>query len=1143
MNKFNPILIPILLFMTCLSGQVTYAQQRQADSKPDEFHAVHLNKEDGSLINRLNVMFKDAEGFLWLGYPDSNSPIYRFDGAVFKSYIPEKNKKNGAINSGEVYSFKEDSLHNIWIGTEKGMSRYDIKADTFSNFSPLFDSLYDKATIAPFWATPDELYCIEPSSWITAIDVRTFKRRKLVKIPKEVSVQVGQWNTNKSIFEAASGSFWALAFYEGQQGFGLVQIFLNGNVVKYPWPCLRNHTGKQHGHGAEDMEFDPVRNSIWINSSDGLLEFSLRDKQFHPIAAMDDFVKRKDYDRGVGITIDQRNRIWFSTWSNGILTYDPKTNQVEPIFSDPDLQKKVGEFNLHIYIDPDGIGWVSNWLNGGIYELLPTNSVFKRYFANPSINYSLSNLEIWTILRGPKGKLWMGTQDGLNIFDPGTEKFGTLREKDLPGIKGKAIIPLHIDTIGQVAWLVAGSPDRDDRHFHMDMYEMDLKTMKCSPIIVKYGEKTIDPFSVQRAIVSPYKDGIVFSDDYHGVFEVKRGNHVATLLISFKPPQLFAGMVTVENRYVFLRSGGPLPNFTFENKNEKWEKIPHPLDSLNWSYVLYDSRDQTYWVCVKNEVLHFDKAFQKIRSYSSPIWEMEFITNLLFDNAGNLWFVNAKQIGRLNPVTGVITVFAETDGYKKQDYDWMAPGTKDAGGNIYFGGSISEMKKRYWGLDRIYPERFFQEKASQVYLDALSINQKPLSSPHRANNQEELSLRYNQNNISVEGGVIDYYSRGKSRLRYKLVGNGKEVDWQYGPSSFSLHYEGLAPGDYKLVMQASNADYEFFGPGKVLAFTIAAPLWDRTWFRILAVTLAILLLYGFFRYRSRNLRQRNAQLEEKVLSRTKELKHSLEELRDTQTQLVQREKMASLGELTAGIAHEIQNPLNFMNNFSEVNAELIDELNQELDKGNLDDARAISKDIKDNELKISHHGKRADAIVKGMLQHSRASTGVKEPTGINALADEYLRLSYHGLRAKDKSFNADIETHFDPGLGEINIVPQDMGRVLLNIYNNAFYAVHDKQKQLGDSFKPKIAVTTQFVSASNGTISQTEIRIRDNGMGIPKKVIDKIFQPFFTTKPTGEGTGLGLSLSYDIVTKMHGGKLDVETSEGEGTEFIVRLPI
>jgi len=266
------------------------------------------------------------------------------------------------------------------------------------------------------------------------------------------------------------------------------------------------------------------------------------------------------------------------------------------------------------------------------------------------------------------------------------------------------------------------------------------------------------------------------------------------------------------------------------------------------------------------------------------------------------------------------------------------------------------------------------------------------------------------------------------------------------------------------------------------------------------------------------------------------LETTLTNLRHTQSQLVQSEKMASLGELTAGIAHEIQNPLNFVNNFSEVNTELIDELEQEAEKGNLGEIKAIAKDIKENEQKINHHGKRADAIVKGMLQHSRTSSGQKEPTNINALADEYLRLAYHGLKAKDRSFNATMKTDFDEGIGNINIIPQDIGRVILNLINNAFYAVSERKKQGSNGYEPTVTVCTKKID------DKIEIRVKDNGNGITQKVLDKIFQPFFTTKPTGQGTGLGLSLSYDIV-KAHGGELKVETREGEGSEFIIHLNI
>ena len=298
------------------------------------------------------------------------------------------------------------------------------------------------------------------------------------------------------------------------------------------------------------------------------------------------------------------------------------------------------------------------------------------------------------------------------------------------------------------------------------------------------------------------------------------------------------------------------------------------------------------------------------------------------------------------------------------------------------------------------------------------------------------------------------------------------------------------------------------------------------------------------------LEDKKNSLESQVIERTAELtqqKEALEktvlELKTTQTQLIHAEKMASLGELTAGIAHEIQNPLNFVNNFSEMSVELIEELKEERrkEKGERDEDLEIEllADIVQNLEKISHHGKRASSIVKGMLEHSRTSSGVKELTDINALADEYLRLSYHGLRAKDKSFNADFKTNFEENLPKIEVVPQDFGRVLVNLVNNAFYAVGKRQKEgkgSGDSFKPTVNISTKNID------NRMVIKISDNGIGMPEAVKAKIFQPFFTTKPTGEGTGLGLSLAYDIV-KAHGGTLEVESEEGIGTTFVVKLPI
>ncbi len=291
-------------------------------------------------------------------------------------------------------------------------------------------------------------------------------------------------------------------------------------------------------------------------------------------------------------------------------------------------------------------------------------------------------------------------------------------------------------------------------------------------------------------------------------------------------------------------------------------------------------------------------------------------------------------------------------------------------------------------------------------------------------------------------------------------------------------------------------------------------------------SLFTLLVIAFFLFRNNRHKQKAKQ----------RIEAAYDQLKSTQSQLIQSEKMASLGELTAGIAHEIQNPLNFVNNFSEVSNELIDEMIDEFQKGNNKDAFEIADDIKQNLEKINHHGKRADAIVKGMLQHSRSSSGVKEATDINALCDEYLRLSYHGLRAKDKDFKATIKTDFDYSIGIINIIPQNIGRVVLNLLTNAFYAVNEKKNSNIEGYEPVVSMSTKKIA------DKVEIKVADNGNGIPQKVLDKIFQPFFTTKPTGQGTGLGLSLSYDII-KAHGGELKVVTLENEGSEFIISIHV
>ncbi len=398
----------------------------------------------------------------------------------------------------------------------------------------------------------------------------------------------------------------------------------------------------------------------------------------------------------------------------------------------------------------------------------------------------------------------------------------------------------------------------------------------------------------------------------------------------------------------------------------------------------------------------------------------------------------------------------------------------------------------------------------------------------------DLSLPSNRNYIRFHFG--DFLPQNAEYYKYRYILDGVDKKWSpVTDQSVSENYNNIPPGYYTFRVSAKKG-FGVWSEPSVYHFRIRPPWWLSWWAELFYLFIFLGLLRFWVRYRSRQLQKENMMLERKITERTTALTTSLENLRQAQGQLIQAEKMASLGELTAGIAHEIQNPLNFVNNFSEVNTELIEDVNKALERSDVPEAKEILKDLEMNMGKITFHGKRADAIVKGMLLHSRANSGQRIPTDINALADEYLRLSFHGLRARDKSFNAQFTMNLDEKLEEVMLVQQDIGRVFLNLFNNAFYSVTEKKKLAPETYEPTVTLSTKRQPDS------VEIRIRDNGVGIPKKLLDKIYQPFFTTKPAGQGTGLGLSLSYDIITKEHGGKIDVETKENEFTEFIIELP-
>ncbi|MCG2459243.1 hypothetical protein K8352_00620 [Flavobacteriaceae bacterium F89] len=573
---------------------------------------------------------------------------------------------------------------------------------------------------------------------------------------------------------------------------------------------------------------------------------------------------------------------------------------------------------------------------------------------------------------------------------------------------------------------------------------------------------------------------------------------------------------------------------------------------------LYLANDSTLWIATNGGLDKFNPLTEKFVHYTeSDGLPTNYLSTIVPGDNGELWIstqsglsqmVNSKAIDKVTFIN-----YNSQDGLGGDNFIPLG-GVRSSSGKFYFGGDhgLNEFDKI--SANQVPP---------QVILSDFMISNKSVGfmgedSPITESlaKVSQMDLGYTQNDLSFEFSALHYANPQKNQYAHML--EGFDPDWIYDNRNYAS-YTNLDPGNYTFKVRASNAYGVWNENGLTLPIAIATPWWRTWWAYVCYALLIVLAIFIFDRVmRQRLLRKEREKNQEKELAQAREIEkayHNLEvaheNLKATQAQLIQSEKMASLGELTAGIAHEIQNPLNFVNNFSEVNSELLSELKEELAQGNLEDISALADDIDENEKKISFHGKRADSIVKGMLQHSRNSSGIKESTDINALCDEYLRLAYHGLRAKDKSFNAAMETDFDPSIGKVNVVPQDLGRVVLNLITNAFYAatLPPKGGVKDPNHKPTIWVSTKRISPLRGDQEGIEIRVKDNGPGIPEDILDKIFQPFFTTKPAGQGTGLGLSMSYDII-KAHGGDLNVMTKQntelttnGSGTEFIIKLPL
>jgi ligand-binding sensor domain-containing protein/signal transduction histidine kinase len=1059
-------------------GNLWFASAGGGVCKYDGKSFTSYNRTQGLAGNVVFSIIEDKGGDLWFG---TSAGLSKYDGNNFKTYSTTE-----GLPSTYVHSLLQDHKGNIWIGTRgRGIIRYDGKS--FTSFNT--DISYVHCIIED---KKGNLWFGSHSSGVFRYDGSQFFHY--------TTAQGLAGNYVECIMEDKDGNIW----------FGT-----STGLSKYDGTKFKTYTVLQ-GLPVNDVScmLQDKNREFWIGTaSGGICRY--------------DGVSFTTYTMAQGlpsnnvssISEDKKGNIWFTSYGGGITRLlgksisdyntshgltggivfginEDKNNNIWFATQNAGATRFDGRtfarFTKTQGLSSNNLWFVMSDKSGNIW-FGTDNAGASKFDGNNFTNYStvqgLPNNTVWNMFEDNKGNIWFGTDGGASKFD-GNSFSNYTREQGLPGNNVQGITQ---DRSGNI-WFAThddGVSKFDGKNFTNYSISQGLPSNTVYAITadkngnVWFGTNNgVSKYDAKNFTSYTTADGLADNSTWDVVEDSARG------MIWFSTNFGISGI-----NYDGARNEN-IPSERFENFNEK---TGYPMGNLSRSLCL-DKNGVLWTGSGDDRVIRFDYSLVSRNKDSLPLHIQEVQINnknicwscLLKKENGNR---NADSMALLN---GMVMAFGNT--LQSKDLDSVR--------NIYRDIQIQT-------VGHYYP----------VPID--------------------LVLPYKFNTISFDFVAIAPDRPNQVKYQYQLEGYNK--DWSSLSNNSRAVFGNLPEGNYTFKIKALSTDgiwsqtkYSF----KVL------PPWQRTWWAYLIFILVFAgIIWAIVSFRSRVLKRENRILEEKVKHRTVQLQESLEELKSTQSQLVQREKMASLGELTAGIAHEIQNPLNFVNNFSDVNTELLREMKTEIDQGNFSEARSIAESVIDNEEKINSHGKRADSIVKGMLQHSRTSTGQREPTDINALADEYLRLAYHGLRAKDSSFNATIKTDFDPSIGKINIVPQDIGRVLLNIFNNAFYAVTPHLTPLppkvGVKYEPTVRVSTKLLIPPPGGLRRAgavEIRISDNGSGIPENILDKIFQPFFTTKPPGQGTGLGLSLSYDII-KAHGGEIKVETKENYGTEFIIQLPL
>jgi signal transduction histidine kinase/ligand-binding sensor domain-containing protein len=1029
--------------------------------------------------NRIQSILADGKGFIWVGTNGGGLDRLDPESGIFTHYRHD-NTDSKSISNNLVSAILEDRNGKIWVGTETGgLNCLDPTTGIFTRFphdpgdsTSLSHSevrvLYEdrQGTIWVGTGFPWVQDSISKKGGLNRFNPSSKNFTRFLHDPNDPSSLID--NRIGCIYEDSKGRFWV-----GTSGDGLHTM------------DRENGTFERHQYNAAEpngLSRPPVRNVSW----------------HHDIIWF--------------INEDAAGNMWIGTGSGGLNHYDPKALKMS-YYSTPEENPKdknqVSGVGLGL-ISKDGVLWVTTI--GGLFRTDPLHKQIPFYDVGTMV---------CSILQDHTGKLWVGTNQGLIVYDS-TRISKTFFAHDFSHttrLRYNGVFSIFEDSKGTI-WIGTGNClDRFD-------YQSKKFTHYLNEAVHTIYEDQGDSLGLVtpdgRFILMSKANGT--STNYHPKASLTRVRENSVTGIKEDKAGLWIGTAADGLQ-------------RFDKKNKIFQ---HYL--LGYSILaIYQSTDSVLWVGTDRGLYYLNQQDNRFVPFTNPgaglIGNIS-VSQILEDDRRSLWINTGVGLFRLRHERTEISFFGEKEGLISKPA-LQNTCIKGIGGELFFGEG--------WGGRGYYS--FFPEQlegnttAPDLQITGFSISDQlvssgtgtPLSLP--ISKTKDIFLAHDQNAFSFDFVGMHYSNPEDNSHLFKL--EKFDGDWHKAGEEKSASYYNVPPGKYVFRVKAASSNGIW--AEKAINIIIAPPWWQTWWAYSIYGLLGVALVVGVHRIqKARVIEEERQRTRERELAQAKEIEKAYHELKTTQAQLVQREKMASLGELTAGIAHEIQNPLNFVNNFSDVNKELLDEMKEEMDKGNLNEAKAIATDVIANEEKINHHGKRADGIVKGMLQHSRSSSGVKELTDINALADEYLRLAYHGLRAKDKSFNATMKTDFDASIGNINIIPQDIGRVILNVITNAFYAVSAKTPlRIGasadGSYDPTVSVSTRKIG------DKVEIRVVDNGNGIPPNILDKIFQPFFTTKPTGQGTGLGLSLAYDIV-KAHGGELSVKTKEGEGAEFTIQLP-